>query len=194
MYPLKTNESYSLIIELYNRDFKTWKRQETYINGTGLWIKSHNTAKFQHRYGENDDLYYTKTVVRFRKTSSTSPIFIFYTVHFDDDGGDMNTYPSHYKDQVYINAYGITGDSDHIDSNVYDAHKAFEIDKTKMKMLVPLDMDHKAIKNIGNLNWDGNIPIYGTVHRSKYFVISNIILNFTNIHISYIKLHGTLAT
>ena len=48
MYPLKTNESYSLIIELYNRDFKTWQRQETYINGTGVWVENSNTTKFQH--------------------------------------------------------------------------------------------------------------------------------------------------
>ena len=93
-----------------------------------------------------------------------------------------------------LSCYGIIGETDHVDSLVYDAHQAYEIDKTKMKMLVPLDMNNNAIKNIGNLSWDGNIPIYGTVHRSKYFVISNIILNFTNIHISYIKLHGTPAT
>ena len=29
MFPMKTNETYSLIVELYNRDFKTWGRQET---------------------------------------------------------------------------------------------------------------------------------------------------------------------
>ena len=37
--------------------------------------------------------------------------------------------------------------TDHVDSEVYDAHGAFEIDKTKMKMLVPLDMNGKKIMN-----------------------------------------------
>ena len=37
--------------------------------------------------------------------------------------------------------------TDHVDSEVYDAHEAFEIDKTKMKMLVPLDMNGKKIMN-----------------------------------------------
>ena len=42
-------------------------------------------------------------------------------------------------------------DSKHVDSEVYDAHEAFEIDKTKMKMLVPLDMNGKQLMNV-NLN------------------------------------------
>ena len=31
---------------------------------------------------------------------------------------------------------------------MYDAHEAFEIDKTKMKMLVPLDMNNQKIMNV----------------------------------------------
>ena len=38
--------------------------------------------------------------------------------------------------------------TDHVDSEVYDAHEAFEIDETKMKMLVPLDMNNKKIMNV----------------------------------------------
>ena len=151
MFPMKTNETYSLIVEVYNRDYKTWERQETYVNGTGLWVKSHNTTKFQHRYGSSGDLYYTKTLIKFKKTSSSAPIFVYFTIHFDDKGGDMNTYPKDFKNQVYIVAYGIVGETDHVDSEVYDAHEAFEIDKTKMKMLVPLDMNGKQLMNV-NLN------------------------------------------
>ena len=148
MFPMKTNETYSLIVELYNRDYKTWQRQETYVNGTGMWVKSSNTTKFQHRYGSSGDLYYTKTVIKFKKTSSSAPIFVYFTVHFDVKGGDMNTYPKDFKNQVYIIAYGIVGETDHVDSEVYDAHEAFEIDKTKMKMLVPLDMNGKQLMNV----------------------------------------------
>ena len=50
MFRTKTNESYSLIVELYNRDYKTWERQQTYVNGTGMWIESHNTTKYQYHY------------------------------------------------------------------------------------------------------------------------------------------------
>ena len=243
MFPMKNNETYSLIVELYNRDYKTWQRQETFIEGSGIWLKSHNTTKFQHRYGSSGDLYYTKTLIKFKKTSSSAPIFVYFTIHFDDKGGDMNTYPKDFKNQVYIIAYGIVGETDHVDSEVYDAHEAFEIDKTKMKMLMPLvmnknaitniktpvndsdavnkgyvdqsinplknafdidnsrikiskrlDMNNKSINNVSNLSGGGFISIYGTVHQSKYFTTSNIALNFRQIKIGYIRIHGTRNT
>ena len=139
---------HSLIVELYNRDCKTWQRQETFVNGTGMWVINHNTTKYQYPYGSSGDLYYSKTLIKFKKTSSSAPIFVYFTVHFDDEGGDLNTYPKDFKNQVYIVAYGIEGLSDHVDPEVYDAHEAFEIDKTKMKMLVPLDMDGKQLMNV----------------------------------------------
>ena len=148
MFRMKTNETYSLIVELYNRDYKTWQRQLTYVNGTGMWVINHNTTKFQHQYGSSGDLYYSKTLIKFKKTSSSPPIFVYFTIHFDDNGGDMNTYPKDFKNQVYIVAYGIVGLTDHVDPEVYDAHEAFEIDKTKMKMLVPLDMNGKQLLNV----------------------------------------------
>ena len=148
MFRMKTNETSSLIVELYNRDYKTWQRQQTYVNGTGIWVRSNNTTKYQYPYGSSGDLYYTKTLIKFKKTSSSAPIFVYFTVHFDDEGGDLNTYPKDFKNQVYIVAYGIEGLSDHVDPEVYDAHEAFEIDKTKMKMLVPLDMNGKQLMNV----------------------------------------------
>ena len=36
-FRMKTNESYSLIVELYNRDYETWQRQKTFVHGTGMW-------------------------------------------------------------------------------------------------------------------------------------------------------------
>ena len=195
MGSLITNQAYSIVVEMYNRDFVTWERQETYIEGIGIWLKSHNTIKYQHHYGNNNTLYYSKTSIKFNKTSfSGSLTQIYFTIHFDDNGGDLNTYANKFENQIYILAYGALGDINIINPMIYDKHEAFVLNKTEMKMLIPLDMNQKAIKNIGNLSWEGTVPIYGTVHRSKYFVISNIILNFTNIHLSYIKLHGTLAT
>ena len=177
MFPMKTNETYSLIVELYNRDFKTWERQETYVEATGIWLKSHNTTKFQHQYGSSGDLYYSKTLIKFKKTSSSAPVFVYYTVHFDDKGGDMNTYPSEFKKQVYIVAYGIVGEADYVDSEVYDAHEAFEIDKTKMKMLVPLDMNGKQLMNVNfNLKFGDIFKIIKchTVysHNRSFFVLA----------------------
>ena len=194
MFPMKTNETYSLIVELYNRDYKTWQRQETYVNGTGMWIKSYNTAKLQYRYGSSGDLYYSKTLIKFKKTSSTAPIFVYFTIHYDDKGGDMNTYPKDFKNQVYIVAYGIVGETDHVDSEVYDAHEAFEIDKTKMKMLVTLDMNNKAIMNIPNLSNGGQISIHGTVANiggDNTFISGRSNLKFRNVYIVYIKLFGS---
>ena len=40
MFRMKTNESYSLIVELYNRDYKTWQRQQTTVDGTGICISN----------------------------------------------------------------------------------------------------------------------------------------------------------
>ena len=147
MFRMKTNEQYSLIVELYNRDYTTWERQETFVNGTGMWVENHNTTKYQYHYGNNNTLYYTKTLIRFKKTSSSPPVFVYFTVHYDDKGGDLNTYAKEFKNQIYLVAYGVEGLTDHVDSEVYDAHEAFEIDKTKMKMLVPLDMNGKKIMN-----------------------------------------------
>ena len=87
-------------------------------------------------------------MIRFKKTSSSPPVFVYFTIHFDDKGGDLNTYPKEFKNQIYLVAYGVEGLTDRVDSGVYDAHQSFEIDKTKMKMLVPLDMNNKEILNV----------------------------------------------
>ena len=60
----------------------------------------------------------------------------------------MNTYPKDYISQIYLVAYGVEGLADNVEPEVYDDHEAFEIDKTKMKMLVPLDMNGKQLMNV----------------------------------------------
>ena len=123
------------------------EKNKKHVNGTGMWFEGSNTSKYQYHYGSSDTLYYTKTLIKFKKTSSSPPVFIYFTVHYDNNGGDLNTYPAEFKNQIYILAYGVEGLTDHVDSEVYDAHEAFEIDKTKMKMLVPLDMNGQKIMN-----------------------------------------------
>ena len=155
MFRMKTNEHYPLVVEVYNRDYITWERQEIYVNGTGMWVESNNTTKYQYHYGSSNTLYYSKTLIRFKKTSSSPPIFVYFTIHYDDKSGDLNTYPKEFKNQIYLVAYGVEGLTDHVDSEVYNAHEAFEIDKTKMKMLVPLGMNNQKLLNyelkFGNL-------------------------------------------
>ena len=148
MFRMKTNETYSLMVERYNRDYKTWQREQTFVNGTGVWVRTYNITKLKYPYGVNNTLYYTKTLIKFKKTSSSAPVFVYYTVHFDDNGGDLNTYPKDFINQIYLVAYGVEGLADNVDPEVYDAHEAFEIDKTKMKMLVPLDMNGKHLMNV----------------------------------------------
>ena len=36
MFRMTTNKEYSLVVELYNRDYKTWQRQQTFVEGTGM--------------------------------------------------------------------------------------------------------------------------------------------------------------
>ena len=154
MFRMKTNETYSLMVERYNRDYKTWQREQTFVNGTGVWVRTYNITKLQYHYGVNNTLYYTKTLIKFKKTSSSAPVFVYYTVHFDDNGGDLNTYPKDFINQIYLVAHGVEGLADNVDPEVYDAHKAFEIDKTKMKMLVPLDMNGKQLMNVNYRAFD----------------------------------------
>ena len=201
MFRMTTNKEYSLVVELYKRDYKTWQRQQTFVDGTGIWVVNHNTTKYQYHYGSSGDLYYSKTLIKFKKTSSSPPIFVYFTVHFDDDGGDMNTYPKEFINQVYLVAYGIEGLSDHVDSEVYDDHEAFEIDKTKMKMLVPLDMNGKKLMNTNfDLKFKDLFKIfkcyfkvgqqgYRTLLRSKF---NNQVVSFTSpVVLHSINLHKT---
>ena len=168
-FPLDNNKEYTLSIEMYNKDYETWNRQLTYINADTAWIEGYHTQKFQHHYQENGVIYYTKTLIRFKKTSTSTPNFIYITYHFEDNDGDMNTYPKEFANQVYILAYGAIGIFNHLDSAVYDKHQAFEIEKTKMKMLIPLDMNNKKILNIPNTS---SINLFGKI-INNYFTLSS---------------------
>ena len=168
-FPLDNNKEYTLSIEMYNKDYETWNRQLTYINADTAWIEGYHTQKFQHHYQENGVIYYTKTLIRFKKTSTSTPNFIYITYHFEDNDGDMNTYPKEFANQVYILAYGAIGIFNHLDSAAYDKHQAFEIEKTKMKMLIPLDMNNKKILNIPNTS---SINLFGKI-INNYFTLSS---------------------
>ena len=149
-----------------------------------MWVIKHNTTKYQCSYGSSGDLYYTKTLIKFKKTSDSPPIFVYFTAHFDDNAGDLNTYPKEFKNQVYIVAYGIVRLTDHVDPEVYDAHEAFEIDKTKMKMLVPLDMNNQRIMNTNfDLKFGDLFKIFSIVY---YIIILHPVKMFIKYYVKEI--------
>ena len=48
MFRMKPNETYSLMVERYNRDYKTWQREQTFVNGTGVWVRTYNITKYNN--------------------------------------------------------------------------------------------------------------------------------------------------
>ena len=113
----------------------------------------------------------------------------------------MNTYPKEFKNQVYLVAYGIGGLSDHVDPEVYDAHEAFEIDKTKMKMLVPLDKNGKKLMNTNfDLKFKDLFKIFkcyfkvgqGEIRTLLHSKFNNQVISFTSpVVLHSINLHKT---
>ena len=110
---------------------------------------------------------------------------LLYSAH-KKKGTDLNTYPERYVG-MYTAAYGVIGYHSNVDSNVYDAHKAFEIDKTKMKMLVSLDLNNQRIINsrlhsfntwncIFRSNGNSFFIIYNVAISTKYFIHEGFIL------------------
>ena len=187
VFPVDINTPYTLCVELFNKDYITWERTQIFIEGLGIWLRSHNTVKYQHHYDSNGDIYYHRTIIVFNRTSSSGPSQIFYTVHYDNRGGDLDTYPDEFKDQIYAVAYGCKGNFNTIDSLVYDKHEAYELDKTKMKMLVDLDMNGKSIFNIANLTNN----IYGMVRKVGALTSSSIVISLKNVFIKNVSLAPT---
>ena len=192
VFPVEINKPYTLCVELYNKDFITWKKTETFVNGTGIWLRNHKTASFQHHFGENGDIYYTRSIITFNRTSSGGPCQIYYTVHFDNDGGDLNTYQELFKNQIYVLSYGVKGVLNDINQGVYDKHNSFIIEPDKMKMLVDLDMNNKKILNINNLSYN---YIYGKITNDRDFVANNnMLIRLSNIHIYAISITNTAVS
>ena len=193
VFPVDIITPYTICIELFNKDYITWSRTQIFIEGLGIWLRSHNTVKYQHHYDSNGVIYYHRTIIVFNRTSSSGPSQIFHTVHYDNRGGDLDTYPDQFKDQIYAVAYGCKGNFNTIDSLVYDKHEAYELDKTKMKMLVDLDMNNKSIKNIKNLSYGGLIFIYGRITKwtniNVFLNMNNLPLRLRKTHIHWLKIH-----
>ena len=175
---------YTAVIEWLTTDNNAWNKMQIYHNMTSGSIISNQTKKFE----TPDGVYYTRSIVQIKVLSiSEAPLYLLSTIHID---GVNPTYPAKFT-EVYNIIYGTNGSHIAINPNVYDAHTAFEIGKTKMKMLVPLDMNNKAITNIPNLSNYGLMSIYGKVGSDKYFRASDIQLAFRNVYIVYINIYGS---
>lgn len=75
--------------------------------------------------------YVTQRLKSNLKKSGSAPMFVYFTVHYEKQGTDLKKYPQVFKDNIYIVSYGVDGVTDHVDSDVYDYHRSYEIDKLK---------------------------------------------------------------
>ena len=68
-------------------------------------------------------------------------------MHYDGVNGDFLVYPTNWPNKVYIVAYEVDGLTDIVDSDFYDTHQTYEIRKTEMKMLIPLNTNTQKVLN-----------------------------------------------
>ena len=163
------NKIYTTAIEWLTNDNNIWTKMEIFNNITAGSILSNHTEKFS----TGDGLYYTRSIVQFEVFSiTTPPVYLLSTIRIKN----VNPiYPNKFK-EIYNIIYGCSGILANIDREVYDNHNSFKIEKTKMIMLVPLDMNNKHLLNVSNT---ASINMYGTI-INKYFTISStqhIIIN-----------------
>ena len=181
------NKYYTAVIEWLTTDNNAWTKMEIFNNITSGSIISNQTRKFEDGKG----LYYTRSIVQFEVMSiSSAPLYLLSTIHID---GVNPTYPAKFS-EMYNIIYGIDGNHSAILSEVYDTHKAFEIDKTKMKMLVLLDMNNKKIINISDDSHLTKINLYGMVDKRRFFTAFTMPIEFNKVRIVNIKLLNTIKT
>ena len=177
------NKIYTICTEWITSDNNAWNKMEIFCNITAGVILNHHSQKFENGHG----LYYIRTIttIKILKISS-APLFFFSTIHIDDINP---TYPNKFK-EIYNIIYGITGNYNNISPKTYDLHDLYEKSGENMKMVVNLDMNQKAIKNIGNIS---DMKLYGIV-KNHIFSSHNIRVSFNNIFLKKIILYGNEKT
>ena len=156
-FRLTTNQTFTLVIELYNKDLLIYYKTGISIQGSSsITIEGHNTQKYQYQYNTGNFLYY-KDFSSIQK-SGIAPVFVYFTVKCENQGSDLDKYPQIFKDNIYIVSYGLDGITDHVDSYLYDYHRSYEIDKTQMKMLVPLNLNGNKLTNVSlDTNYNNSV-------------------------------------
>ena len=181
------NKYYTAAIEWLTTDHNVWTKMEIFNNITSGSILSNQTEKFEDGKG----LYYTRSIVQFEVFSiTTPPVYLLSTIHIE---GVTPTYPAKFS-EVYNIIYGCNGKLNHIDPEVYDFNKAFEIEKNKMEMSVDLDMNNKKIINISNDSDVTKINLYGMVDKRRFFTAFSMPIEFNKVRIVNIKLLNTIKT
>ena len=164
------NRFFTSVVEWLTTDNNVWNKMEIFNNITAGSIVSNHTQKFEDGKG----LYYTRSIVQFEVFSiTTPPLFLFSTIHIQNVNP---SYPAKFS-EMYNVIYGCRGKLDQIEPGVYDKHNAFVIEQSKMKMLVPIDLNNKGFLN-GPKTAD--IYIFGLVNDNGYFTTSHasdIIIN-----------------
>ena len=89
-----------------------------------------------------------RVIVNFRKTAANPLYQLHLLVNIPQDGNDLQSYAQNFTGN-YIVIYGIIGNVNDVDADkVYDYHTAFNIEPTKVKVNVPLDMNNKKITKV----------------------------------------------
>lgn len=130
MFPFNNKSNIYTGNRTFNKDLLIYNKTGISIQGSSsISIEGHNTQKYQYQYSTGNFLYYTKTLVQFKKISGSAPVFVYFTVNCEKQGSDLDKYPQVFKDNIYIVSYGRDGITDHVDSDVYDYHRSYDIDK-----------------------------------------------------------------
>ena len=155
MFSLITKDvDYTLRIEILITDYQLWHESRISIDkvkSKGLTIGDVFVKKFSHRYIDSSNsiefMYYHNVIVNFRKTSPDPLYQLHLPIDIPQDGDNLQTSGQNFTGN-YIVAYGIIGTESNIDSDkTCDFHTAFNIEPTKVKMNVPLDMNRQRIPN-----------------------------------------------
>ena len=173
------DRNYTAVIEWLTTDNNVWSKMVIFNNITSGSIISNQTKKFE----DGNGLYYTRSIIQIKVMKiSTAPIYLLSTIHIEN----VNPiYPNKFSEICNI-IYGVNGLNTSIQANVYDKHQAFELEKTKMKMSVDLDMNNKKIKNISNIS---HLKIFGKISNDHFFISSNDFpINFDKVFIYRITL------
>ena len=124
MFRLTTE--YTIVIELLCNDKKMHDLTQVFTRGTSsLVVLEDQERKYEYKHSPSERLRCTNTWFKLRKTGSSPPVYMYFTVHMD--AGGQGGYPQVLNDSVYLIAHGVSGFQDVVASNVYDAHKAYEI-------------------------------------------------------------------
>ena len=82
MNPVGLGEK-TIAIEMFFKDVLLWNKTEISIANVGMHIDGHSTKKLSYR-SNNKTIYYTRTIVKLKRSSLSLPYYLYFTVHIGD--------------------------------------------------------------------------------------------------------------